>query len=133
MATSKTVSGAVHASGYDDHPGHKISIEEATSRLIVRAGGKVVVETQAALILREASYPPIYYAPRADIAANALTPTDHTTWCPFKGRAAYFSIGADPAFTNAAWSYEDPFEEVAAIAGRVAFYSNKVAIAVIDE
>ncbi len=133
MAISRTVSGAEYESGYADNPDHKIKIEPATGRFAVRAGGALIVDADAALILHEADYPPVYYFARKAADMTALRRTDHTTWCPFKGRASYFSIGDDPAFKNAVWSYEDPFEEVRAVKDRLSFYPNKAAVAVIEE
>ena len=132
MALSKTVSGAEFQSGYADRPDHKITIEPVTGKFSVYADGIAILETDRALILREGAYPPVYYFPRDVIHMAALRRTEHTTWCPFKGRAAYFSAGDDPASENVAWSYEDPFEEVAGIKDHIAFYSNKVALAVIE-
>ncbi len=133
MATSRTVSGAELNSGYADNPDHKLRIEPARGRFMVRAGGAMIVKTDAALILYEANYPPAYYFAPEAVDMKALRRSDHTTWCPFKGRASYFSIGDDPAFENAVWSYEDPFEEIGAIKGYLSFYPNKAAVAVIDE
>jgi uncharacterized protein (DUF427 family) len=57
-----------------------------------------------------------------------LTPTSHTSHCPFKGDAAYFSLKDGPE--NAVWSYEHPFDEMLAIKDLVAFYPDKVSILV---
>ena len=120
-------------SGYADNPGHKLKIERATGHFTVRAGGTLIVETDAALILYEANYPPAYYFAPEAVDMDMLRRGEHTSWCPFKGRASYFSIGDDPAFKDAVWSYEDPVEEVGAIKGHLSFYPNKAAIAVIEE
>lgn len=116
-------------------PDHPITIEPAGRRVVVRAGGKVVADSRAALTLREASYPPVHYIPRADVDMALLTPTSHSTHCPYKGDASYFSIpaGGERA-VNAVWSYEGPHPAVAAIAGHVAFYPSRVdAIDVLDD
>ena len=96
--------------------------------MVTTEDGRVLVDTRAALELREASYPPVYYVPRADAKMAELTRTAHSTHCPFKGDASYFSIGADASLANAVWSYETPFDEVAAIKEALAFYPNKVHI-----
>ncbi|MEM8770412.1 MAG: DUF427 domain-containing protein [Pseudomonadota bacterium] len=131
MALSKTVSGAEMESGFADHPGHTLTVEPAASRITVRAGDELLIDTNDALVLREGEYAPAYYFPRSAIDMNRLNRTDHTTWCPFKGCAAYYSIGDDPALANAVWTYEDPFEEVGAIKDRIAFYADKVVIDVV--
>lgn len=47
--------------------------------------------------------------------------------CPFKGTAEIYNIKHGPqSHENAAWSYEEPYDEVQEIQGRVAFYPDKV-------
>ena len=53
--------------------------------MVVRVAGQVLAETGAALRLTEASYPPVFYIPRADANMALLTPSDHHTYCPYKG------------------------------------------------
>jgi len=56
-----------------------------------------------------------------------LERTDHTSYCPFKGDASYYSVplGGESA-VNAVWEYRRPFDAVAQIRGRVAFYPDRV-------
>jgi uncharacterized protein (DUF427 family) len=128
MALSRTLSGKVMQSGFADHPDHVIRIGPAGRLVSVEAGGRSLVETAKALILREAAYRPVYYFPREEVDMSALRRSAHSTWCPFKGAASYFSIGDAPALENAVWSYEDPFEECAAIKDCLAFYPERVSI-----
>jgi uncharacterized protein (DUF427 family) len=100
----------------------------------VSFNGRVVADTRRALTLREASYPPVQYIPRADIDMAALEPTDHASHCPYKGDASYFSLKAEGKVSeNAAWSYETPYPSMAAIAGHLAFYPSRVDEIVEDE
>ncbi|GLK67468.1 hypothetical protein GCM10008179_11060 [Hansschlegelia plantiphila] len=89
----------------------------------------MLADTRNALSLKEASYPPVQYVPRADVDMALLQRTDHSTYCPFKGDCSYFSIpsGGDRA-VNAVWSYEAPYDAVAAIKGHLAFYPDRVEI-----
>ena len=57
---------------------------------MVTVGGKVIADTRAALMLREASYPAVQYIPRRDVDMAALTRSEHTTYCPYKGDASHF-------------------------------------------
>ena len=102
-----------------------IAISPAPGRVVVRWRGQTVVDTTRALELREGSYPPVLYVPREDADMKFLTPTPRHTTCPWKGEASYFSLGED---ANAVWSYETPKADVAAIAGHLAFYPDKVEI-----
>jgi uncharacterized protein (DUF427 family) len=107
-----------------DHP---ITIERNASRVVVTVAGKVIVDTQDALTLREAHYPAVIYVPRKDIDMTLLERTDHATYCPYKGDCAYFSIpaGGERA-VNAVWTYENPYEAVARIRNHLAFYPDRV-------
>lgn len=117
-----------------DHP---ITIERNPGRIQVRAGDILIGDTTNALVLTEANYPPVLYIPRADVDMAQLRRSDHATYCPYKGDAAYFDIVAlgDKASpeqsrrgANAAWTYERPYPAVAEIAGYLAFYPNIVSI-----
>jgi uncharacterized protein (DUF427 family)/uncharacterized protein GlcG (DUF336 family) len=108
-------------------PDHPISIEANPSRVVVTVSGKVIADTRDALILREASYPAVQYIPRRDVDMAALTRSEHTTYCPYKGDASYYSIpaGGDRSL-NAVWTYENPFEAMVQIKDYVAFYPDRV-------
>ena len=108
-------------------PDHPISIDNNPSRVVVTLGGKVVADTRSALTLREASYAAVQYVPRRDVDMAALTRSQHTTFCPYKGEAAYFNIpaGGDRS-VNAVWTYVTPFAAMAQIKEYVAFYPDRV-------
>lgn len=108
-------------------PDHPISIETNSSRVVVTVAGKVIADTGEALTLREASYPAVQYIPRRDVDMTALARSEHTTYCPYKGDASYFSIpaGGDRSI-NAVWTYETPFDGMTRIKDYVAFYPDRV-------
>ncbi|MGH6728252.1 MAG: DUF427 domain-containing protein [Pseudolabrys sp.] len=108
-------------------PDHPITIARNAKRVRVRFGGMAIADTTHALTLREASYAPVHYIPRADVAMALLKPTAHTSHCPYKGNANYFSIVAGgKTLDNAVWSYETPYPAMAEIAGYLAFYPSRV-------
>ncbi len=101
-----------------------IRIRKAEGIWTIRAGGAVLAETKNALELTEGDAPPVIYFPRDDIAMAFLDHTDHSSHCPHKGDASYYSIVTKSrTLENAAWSYEAPHENVAAIKGHLAFYA----------
>jgi uncharacterized protein (DUF427 family) len=108
-------------------PDHPIELQPNASRVVVTVGGKVIADTRAALTLSEAAYPPVQYIPRRDVNMAALSRSDHTSWCPYKGEASYYSVpaGGDRS-ANAVWTYETPFPAMAAIKDYVAFYPDRV-------
>jgi uncharacterized protein (DUF427 family) len=108
-------------------PDHPITVLPHAGRVRVVAGGKVIADTTRALALAEASYPVVFYVPREDARMDGLARTDHASWCPYKGEAAYYSILAGgERSANAVWTYERPHPAVAAIAGYLAFYPDRV-------
>ena len=109
-----------------DHP---ITITASNDRIVVRWRGRTIVDTTRALELKEHVYPVVLYVPRADADMHRYERSDRHTTCPYKGVASYFHL-ADGGHRddNAVWSYETPKAEVAAIAGCLAFYTDKVEI-----
>ncbi len=110
-------------------PDHPISVEPDTGTVTVSVEGLRIAETKRALILREATYPPVYYIPLEDVEPSQLVATDNSSYCPFKGDANYYSVPAGgERSVNAVWEYRDPFPAVAQIAAHVAFFADKVEI-----
>jgi predicted 3-demethylubiquinone-9 3-methyltransferase (glyoxalase superfamily)/uncharacterized protein (DUF427 family) len=103
-----------------------IKTAPAGKRVRVSYRGEAIADTQDALAMTEGSYPVVYYVPRKDVKMDRLQRTSHGSHCPFKGDASYFSIRSGPE--NAVWSYEQPYDEVRAIKGHLAFYPDKVEI-----
>jgi uncharacterized protein (DUF427 family) len=108
-------------------PDHPITITPSDKRVRVMVGGVAIADTTRALVLQEAAYKPVFYIPREDAALALLAKTAHSTHCPYKGDASYYTVNA-PGRTaeNAIWSYETPFPAMAEIAGHLAFYPNRV-------
>ena len=110
-------------------PQHPITVEPAPGRVTVQLAGTPVADTSSALALQEANYPVVYYVPLADVRSEVLKPSDHTTYCPYKGDASYYSLATpNGEVADAVWYYAEPYSAVAEIAGHVAFYANKVDI-----
>src|SRR5918997_3153044 len=109
------------------NPDHPITTAPNPNRVRVLLGGVIVAETTRPLTLKEASLPPVQYIPRADVAADLLERSSHRTHCPYKGDASYWDMTAGGLrVRDAVWGYETPFAAVAAIAGHLAFYPQKV-------
>ena len=108
-------------------PDHPITIEPNRARVTVSLAGCIVADTRRALTLREASYRPVQYIPRKDVDMTQLEPSEHRTYCPYKGDCTYYSIPlGGQRSVNAVWTYEAPYEAVAAIRDHVAFYPDRV-------
>lgn len=115
-----------------DYP---ITVTPTSRRVTVRIGGQVIADSAAALTLQEANHLAVQYIPLADVRQDVLSKSATTSYCPFKGDAAYYSVTtADgESVADAIWTYEQPFPAVAAIAGHVAFYPNKAEISIAED
>ena len=106
-----------------------MSIGRAVRTVVIRAGGAVVAESPRALVLHEGKHAPVYYLPREDAGIEFMEPSETRTTCPWKGEASHYTLVTKSGrIADAAWSYEDPQAEVAAIRGHLAFYGDKVTI-----
>ena len=121
------------APGFKQYPQHHLSTRLSSAHVVVKYNGEVIADTREAVELHEdhgegkkTVAPIVYYVPRKDVRMDRLVRTSHSTHCPFKGDAAYFSVHGGPE--NAAWSYEAPYDEMMALKERLAFYPDKVEI-----
>ena len=121
------------APGFKKFPNHRLKLKPAKVRVRVKYKGEIIADTTAALALEEAMGPDtstvapvVYYIPRKDVKTERLVRTPTTTHCPFKGEATYYAMrdGGE----DVVWSYENPYDEMMAIKGRLAFYPDKVEI-----
>ena len=111
---------------------HPITVEATGKHVTVRVNGEVVADTDKALTLQESTYPAVQYIPMSDVVQSALTSSNTTTYCPFKGDASYYNVttGSGDTVEDAIWTYEQPYPAVGDIAGHVAFYPDKADISV---
>jgi uncharacterized protein (DUF427 family) len=115
--------------GWKKYPKHRITTKPAGVRVQIKLKGEVIADTRDAIQFEETHVghvvaPVIYYIPRKDVKMDRLSRTSHETYCPFKGQASYYSFVNGPE--NAVWSYEQPYDEMLAIKGLLAFYPDKV-------
>ncbi|WP_193045770.1 DUF427 domain-containing protein [Mycolicibacterium baixiangningiae] len=110
---------------------HPITVTPTGRHVTVEVNGTVIAETDDALTLQEADYPAVQYIPMRDVAESALVCSDTTTYCPYKGDAAYYHVNAaDQTVEDVIWTYGQPYPAVADIAGHVAFYPDKADVTV---
>jgi uncharacterized protein (DUF427 family) len=112
-------------------PDHPITIDPEPARVTVRVGDTVVADSTATLRMQEARYASVHYVPLEDVDQALLTPSETTTYCPYKGEAAYYSLTTPSGdVQDAIWYYESPYPAVGQIAGHVAFYADRVNLSV---
>ncbi|WP_329343085.1 DUF427 domain-containing protein [Streptomyces sp. NBC_01352] len=115
-------------------PHKRVDAIPSSRHVVVEIGGTVVADTRRPVLLFETGLPTRYYIPREDVRLDLLEPTDHSTGCPYKGTARYWSwrAGADVP-PNIVWSYPDPLPAVGAVRGLLAFFNEAVGIIVDGE
>jgi class 3 adenylate cyclase/uncharacterized protein (DUF427 family) len=108
---------------------YQIRFEQSRKRVRVEFNGTRVADSARALIVHETRLPPAYYFPASDVRMDLLAKTEHTTHCPFKGNASYWTLNVgDQRAENAAWAYEEPYREAEKIRGYLSFYRSKVSV-----
>jgi uncharacterized protein (DUF427 family) len=106
-----------------DAPPHKLLMQEFPRQVRARFGDEIVFDTTRAMLLHETGLLPQVYVPIDDIRSELLRPTDHHTYCPFKGTASYWSVAvADQVAENAVWAYPEPNQESSWLQGYAGFY-----------
>lgn len=102
-------------------PRNVLYIEEYPRRIRAVLAGETVLDTTRGKLLHETGHLPVLYAPVEDLREDALEATDHTTHCPFKGDASYYSVRVgDRVEENAVWHYPAPLEGATPITGYAA-------------
>ena len=113
--------------GHQQHPEHHVAERHLDQRMTVSIDGEVIADSTDVIRVDEDKAPARFYFPRSDVKMDKLQSSNTTTVCPFKGTARYFSISAGgKQLKDSVWSYETPYDEHARLAGRVAFYDDKM-------
>jgi uncharacterized protein (DUF427 family) len=119
------------APGWEKKPEHRVDLHPEGKRVRVTYAGAVIADTTAALRVEETGHGPVMYIPAKDMRLDLMKKTGHSTYCPFKGTASYWTLevgkgGEAKSSENAIWGYEAPYDEMAGLAGYYAFYGNRV-------
>jgi uncharacterized protein (DUF427 family) len=110
----------------DAAPPHRIYFADFLPRVRAVVAGRTVLDTMRGKLLYETGIPPRFYAPLEDFDAAVLSRTDHSTHCPFKGDATYWSLTVDGGEReNAVWAYEEPLEAAAWLKSYASLYHER--------
>ena len=119
------------APGYAGKPEHRVDLLPEKRRVRVTFAGSVIADSSDALRVEETGHGPVHYFPEKDVRLDLLQPTEHKSYCPFKGDCSYWTIetgngaGAQRS-ENAVWGYRAPYDEAVGLAGHYAFYKSRV-------
>ena len=115
--------------GHPRNPYHRVDCLRSRRRLVVEAGGVVLVDTDDVVFVAETGLEPRLYVARDHIRMDLLEPSTTRSYCPYKGWASYWTLVVDgTATTDIAWSYDEPFPECAPIAGMLSFYETRAEV-----
>ena len=88
--------------------------------------GELLAESSHPLLLFETNLPVRFYLPREDVTAE-LTPSPDRTYCAYKGQASYWNVTTGgETVPGLAWTYAQPLREAEPVAGRIAFFDERV-------
>ncbi|MGQ9427615.1 DUF427 domain-containing protein [Gilvimarinus sp. F26214L] len=120
-----------HSPGHRKWPDHKVEEKQLSDHVQVLVRGEVIADSQHVIEVDETEHPARFYIPKSDVDMSKLSPSDQTSTCPFKGRASYYNLAdGQGELQDAAWSYDDPYEEHADLKDHIAFYDDKPEIEV---
>lgn len=118
-------------SGYIDRPDYRVDLLPRTNRTIARLGDRVIADSDRAVVVDEQGHALVSYFHPDDVRRDLLVAVaGKTSICPFKGEATYFAAADDATATPIAWTYPQPFVQVAALEGYIAFYQDRVSVTV---
>lgn len=102
-------------------------VEPVAARVRVEFEGRTLADTALALRVCETSSPPVYYIPQGDIEMAYLEPSPRTSFCEWKGVAAYWSVRVGQRYAkDAAWSYPAPDAGFEVLREWIAFYPRRM-------
>ncbi len=109
-------------------------LEQSHEHVVVVHRGRTLVDTTRALRILETSHPPTYYFPRDDVDESVLEQVEGSTWCEFKGQAAYADIviGSE-RIPRCVWWYPAPTAPFQQLAEHISLYPGRVDHCTIDD
>ena len=104
------------------------ALVESTQLVRVEALGQLLAESRRSLRVLETFHPPTYYLPPEAVRQELLLPSSGASFCEWKGVARYLDVvlyaggTAERQLRRAVWTYTEPTQAFAALAGWFAVY-----------
>jgi uncharacterized protein (DUF427 family) len=116
-------------------PYTRVDALRSTRTVRIELDGTLLASSSSPVLVFETGLPTRYYINRAEVNFGALLPSDTVTSCPYKGKTSgYWSVRAGGTVqADLAWAYDFPTRQLLPIAGLIAFYNEKVDIAIDGE
>jgi uncharacterized protein (DUF427 family) len=115
-------------------PYKRVDILPSSRHVRVVLSGVTIADTHHAQLLLETGLPTRYYIPQQDMRMEFLEPTETITYCPYKGKASYWSTSiGEQVFKDIVWSYQEPLPECTPIAHFLCVYNERVDAIYVDD
>lgn len=112
--------------GHPREPFHRVDVLRSSRQVRLELDGEVLAESSRPRLVFETMLPVRFYFARDDVRAE-LVPSQTRTTCAYKGYASYWSpVVGGREVVDLAWSYAEPLREASEVAGRVAFFDERV-------
>jgi uncharacterized protein (DUF427 family) len=109
--------------GWAANPNYVIGFDIIPATVAVTFAGQTIAESDKARCMYELGHAPAYYFPISALKMEFLTRTEHETFCPYKGVAAYWTVEVDGEVAeNAIWAYPNAYAEVPLLKDYAGFY-----------
>ncbi len=116
-------------SRYRERPDYRVDLLARTNVMTAYLGEVRLARSDACLTVDEQDHGLVVYFPPDAVDFSRLEPTGDRTVCPFKGQAVYWRAAGGEG-PGRAWSYPEPFPEVARLAGYIAFDQEAVSVTI---
>ena len=123
------MSSAPVRSMYHERPDYRVDLLARTNVMTAWLGDACLARSDACLTVDEQDHGLVVYFPPDAVDFSRLEPASQLTVCPFKGQAVYWRAAGSEG-PGIAWSYPEPFPEVARLAGYIAFDQDEVRVTI---
>jgi uncharacterized protein (DUF427 family) len=115
-------------------PYKRVDILPSSRHVRVLLGGEVVADTRRPRLLLETGIITRYYIPELDIRMELLESTETISYCPYKGKASYWSARVgNRVYKDIVWSYRNPLPGCSPIDGMLSFFNERVEAIYVDD
>lgn len=109
-------------------------LEKFSGHIRVMIGDDILADTNGAYRVLETSHPPVYYLPPTDLNMNFLVANPSSSYCEFKGMAAYYDLYWNgQMIPKVGWYYPSPSASFTPIKNFVALYAHKVTACFVND